>query len=59
MRRFWLMIAHYHGQIFNASELAQSLGISDHMVRKYLDILAGTFMLRILTPWFENIINGK
>ena len=54
MRRFWLMLVHYHGQIFNASELGKSLGISDHMVRKYLDILAGTFMIRILLPWYEN-----
>jgi uncharacterized protein len=55
MRRFWLMLVHYHGQIFNASELGKSLGISDHMVRKYLDILAGTFMVRVLLPWFENL----
>lgn len=55
MRRFWLMLVHYHGQIFNASELARSLGVSDQTVRKYLEILAGTFMIRILTPWFENL----
>jgi predicted AAA+ superfamily ATPase len=55
MRRFWLMLAHYHGQIFNASALGRSLGISDHTIRKYLDILAGTFMIRVLTPWFENL----
>lgn len=55
MRRFWLMLVHYHGQIFNASELGKSLGISDHLVRKYLDILAGTFMIRILPPWYENL----
>ncbi|MBS0626189.1 MAG: ATP-binding protein [Verrucomicrobia bacterium] len=55
IRRFWLMLAHYHGQIFNASEIAKSLGISDHTVRRYLDILAGTFMVRILSPWFENL----
>ena len=55
MRRFWMMLAHYHGQIFNASELSRSLGISSHHVRNYLDILAGTFMVRILLPWFENI----
>jgi len=55
MRRFWLMLAHYHGQIFNASEIGKSLGISGHTVRKYLDILSGTFMIRILTPWFENL----
>ncbi len=55
MRRFWLMLAHYHGQLFNASELSRSMAITDHMVRKYLDILAGTFMVRILYPWFENL----
>ncbi len=55
LRRFWLMLSHYHGQIFNASELSRSLSISDHTVRKYLDILAGTFMIRILSPWFENL----
>ena len=55
MRRFWMMLVHYHGQIFNASELGKSLGVSDHIVRKYLDILAGTFMIRVLFPWFENL----
>ncbi len=55
MRRFWLMLAHYHGQILNVSELSRSLGISEHLVRKYIDILAGTFMIRVLTPWFENL----
>ena len=55
MRRFWLMLAHYHGQIFNASELGKSLGVSDHTVRKYLDILAGTFMIRVLSSWFANL----
>jgi len=55
MRRFWLMLAHYHGQTFNASEIGRSLGTSDNSVRKYLDILAGTFMVRVLQPWFENL----
>lgn len=55
MRRFWIMLAHYHGQTVNFSEIARSLIISDKIVRKYLDILAGTFMVRILSPWFENI----
>jgi predicted AAA+ superfamily ATPase len=55
MRRFWLMLVHYHGQTFNASEISRSLGVSDHTVRKYLDILAGTFMVRSLSPWFESI----
>jgi predicted AAA+ superfamily ATPase len=53
--RFWMMLCHYHGQLFNASEISRSLGISDHMARKYLDILVGTFMMRVLHPWFENI----
>ena len=55
IRRFWLMLAHNHGQIFNASELGRSLAISDHTARKYLDILVGTFMIRMLSPWFENL----
>lgn len=55
LRRFWMMLAHCHGQIFNASDLAKSLMISGHTVRRYLDILAGTFMIRIVQPWFENI----
>ena len=53
--RFWMMLCHYHGQIFNTSEIARSMAISDHMARKYLDILVGTFMMRTLHPWFENI----
>lgn len=55
LRRFWTMIAHYHGQIWNAAEFARSLGTSENTARRYLDILAGTFMVRILPPWFENI----
>jgi len=55
MRRFWTMLAHYHGQTWNASELARSMGLSDKTVRSYLDILTGTFMIRQLQPWFENI----
>lgn len=55
IRRFWLMLSHYHGQIFNASEIGRSLGISNHTAQRYLDILAGTFMIRILVPWYENL----
>lgn len=55
MRRFWTMLAHYHGQIWNASELGRSLDLSDKTVRSYLDILVGTFMIRQLQPWYENI----
>lgn len=55
IRRFWMMLSHVHGQIFNASDLGRSLGLTDHTIRKYLDILVGTFMMRSLQPWFENI----
>lgn len=55
MHRFWMMLCFYHGQTFNANEIARSLMISDKTVTKYLDILAGTFMIRVLQPWFENI----
>jgi predicted AAA+ superfamily ATPase len=55
MRRFWTMLAHYHGQTWNASELGRSLDLSDKTVRSYLDILTGTFMIRQLQPWHENI----
>lgn len=55
LRRFWMMLAHYHGGIFNASELGRSLGVAHTTVRHYLDILTGTFMMRELPPWFENI----
>ncbi|HEY9868880.1 MAG TPA: ATP-binding protein [Candidatus Obscuribacterales bacterium] len=55
LRRFWMMVAHYHGQIWNGAELARSLGTSEHTVRGYLDLLTGTFILRQLQPWFENI----
>ena len=55
LRRFWMMIAHYHGQIWNGAELARSLGVSEHTVRSYLDLLTGTFLVRQLQPWFENL----
>ena len=55
LRRFWTMIAHYHGQTWNAAEFARSLGSSEGTARRYLDILAGAFMVRVLPPWFENL----
>jgi len=55
MRRFWTMLAHYHGQIWNASEIARSMGVTGKTVRSYLDILTGTYMVRQLQPWHENI----
>ncbi len=53
--RFWTMIAHYHAQIWNASELSRAFGVSDVTVRRYLDMLAGTFVVRVLAPWHENL----
>ncbi|MCU0722470.1 MAG: ATP-binding protein [Planctomycetes bacterium] len=55
MRRFWTMLAHVNGQVWNSSDLARSFGVSDKTVRGYLDVLASTFMVRILLPWFENL----
>jgi len=55
MRRFWTMLAHYHGQTWNASELGRAMGISDKTVRTYLDLLTGAFMVRQLQPWYVNI----
>ena len=55
MRRFWTMLAHSHGQIWNASEIARSMGLSDKTVRSYLDTLTETFVIRQLQPWFENL----
>jgi len=55
MTRFWQMLAHYHGQIWNAAEPARSLGISESTIRRYLDYLTQTFMVRQLQPWHENL----
>lgn len=53
--RFWTMVAHYHGQTWNAAEPARSLGVSEPTVRRYLDILTGVFMIRQLQPWHANL----
>lgn len=55
MRRFWTMLAHYHGQVWNGSELGRAMGVSDKTARSYLDLLTGTFMIRQLQPWHENL----
>ena len=55
LRRFWMMAAHYHGQIWNASEIGRSLGDAHTTVKRHLDILCGTFVMRRLPPWFENL----
>jgi hypothetical protein len=53
--RFWRMLAHWHGQVWNASEFGRALGASDATARRYLDLLAATFVVRILRPWHENL----
>jgi uncharacterized protein len=55
LRRFWNMVAHYHGQIWNAAELARALAVNESTVRRYLDLMAGVFMVRQLPPWFQNL----
>lgn len=55
LRRFWNMLAHYHGQIWNAAELARALAVNESTVRRYLDLMTGVFMIRQLPPWFENL----
>ena len=55
MRRFWTMLAHWHGRTWNASELGRSVAVSDKTVRGYLDLLTGTYMVRQLQPWFANV----
>ena len=55
LRRFWTMLAHWHGQIWNSSEFARSFGISDGAVRRYLDLLTGALVVRQLQPWHANI----
>lgn len=55
MRRFWTMLAHWHGQIWNSSEFARSFGVADTTVRRYLDILTSALVVRQLHPWHANI----
>ena len=55
LRRFWTMVAHYHGGIWSNAEPARSLGVSEPTVRRYLDLLTGFYMLRQLPPWHENL----
>ncbi len=53
--RFWTMLAHYHGQTWNASDVGRSLGVSDQTTRSWLDALTGALFIRQLPPWFENL----
>ena len=55
LRRFWTMLAHYHGQVWNASEIGKSLGVSHPTVKKYLEVLTAAFVVRQVQPWFENL----
>jgi uncharacterized protein len=55
MMRFWKMLAHYHGQVWNSAPFSQSLGVSQPTVRKYLDVLTQTYMVRQLQPWHSNL----
>jgi len=55
VRRFWSMLAHYHGQIWNAAEPARSLGVGENTVRRYLDFLTVAYLVRQLQPWHENL----
>jgi predicted AAA+ superfamily ATPase len=55
LNRFWIMLAHYHGQIWNAAEPASSLGLSQPTVRSYLDLMTSAYMIRRLQPWHENL----
>ena len=55
MRRFWIMLAHLNGQVWNAADPARSLGVNESTVRRHLDWLTQTFMVRQLQPWFENL----
>ena len=55
LQRFWAMLAHFHGQIWNAAELARSMGVNETTVRRYLDLLEGVFMVRQLRPWHANL----
>jgi len=55
MRRLWMMLAHTHGNLLNIAEIGKSLSLTHHSIRNYVEILSGTFMVRLLEPWFENI----
>ena len=55
LHRFWRMLAHMHGQLWNAAELARAPGVSGATVRRYLDVLTGALVVRQLPPWHANI----
>ena len=55
LRKFWMMVAHYHGQIWSSSEVGRSIDVSHLTAKRYLDILTGAYVVRQLQPWFENL----
>jgi len=55
LRRFWTMLAHYHGQVWNSAEFARAIGENESTARRYLDILSSAYMVRVIPPWFENL----
>ena len=55
IRRFWSMLAHFHGQVWNAADPARSLGVNESTVRRYLDWLTQAYLVRQLQPWFANL----
>jgi len=55
LRRFWSMVAHFHGGVWNAADFARALGSSENTARHYLDVLSGAWAVRVLQPWFENL----
>lgn len=59
LQRFWAMLAHFHGQLWNGAELGRSLGVSQTSCRRYLDLLQGVFMVRLLQPWHANLLKRQ
>ncbi len=59
LQRFWAMLAHFHGQLWNGTELGRSLGVNQTTCRRYLDLLAGVFMVRLLQPWHINSLKRQ
>ena len=55
LQRFWTMVAHYHGQVWNSAEPARALGVSESSIRRYLDLLTDAFMIRQLQPYHANL----
>ncbi|MCS5691291.1 ATP-binding protein [Cyanobium sp. FGCU-6] len=59
LQRFWAMLAHFHGQLWNGAELGRSLGVNQTTCRRYLDLFAGVFMVRLLQPWHVNSLKRQ